>query len=131
MKAAGARAGVPALARVRGQFSAWRRSRTRRSRTPPALWAAAVDLAREHGVYAVAKELRVNYERLKASLESGPARGAVKEDRRFLDLGVAPVGSECSVELESPQGAKVRIHFRGQPSNGADLVALAEALFRA
>jgi hypothetical protein len=36
---------------------------------PKALWAAAVMLAREHGVYETARALRINYGALKAHVE--------------------------------------------------------------
>jgi hypothetical protein len=40
---------------------------------PPALWDAAVSLARTHGVYAIARVLRVSYGTLKQRVEQRPA----------------------------------------------------------
>ena len=51
---------------VRRRIEHWRRVRQRRSPMPAALWAAAVALAAEHGVYPIARALRLNYETLKA-----------------------------------------------------------------
>ena len=45
------------LAELGERFRRWRTSRSRGERTPPPLWAAAIDIALEHGVPRVANKL--------------------------------------------------------------------------
>jgi hypothetical protein len=45
---------------VRERFETWRQTRLGRSRIPAALWAAAAQLARRHGVHRVARVLGLN-----------------------------------------------------------------------
>ena len=79
-------------ARVRGEsleqiaqrFRRWRESRKRGEHIPPALWLAAVGMAKEHGLYRIAHELRIDHDGLKKRLErvGGVARSG-KVDTRF------------------------------------------------
>ena len=50
---------------VRNQFESWRKRRRCRSRIPESLWQAAVQLCKEHSVFAVSRALRLNYNGLK------------------------------------------------------------------
>ncbi len=57
------RASLPsAIEEVRDRIEHWRKTRQKRSPMPEQLWDAAIPLARTHGIYAVAKALRVNYD---------------------------------------------------------------------
>ena len=47
------------LEQVEQRFRRWREGRQRDERIPPALWAAAVDVAKEHGLHRIAHELHV------------------------------------------------------------------------
>jgi hypothetical protein len=47
------------------RFDRWRNSHTGRLPIPERLWAAAADLAREHGVFRIAKALHLEYGKLK------------------------------------------------------------------
>ena len=126
--------GVPAeLEEVRGRFDEWRRTRTRRTRVPEPLWAAAVSMARKYGVHPTARTLRVSYERLKKRLEASagsPADVSCSGERAtFVELAgpVVPVSGECLLELEDSSGAKLRVHFKGvEPP---DLVALSRSFW--
>jgi len=88
------------LQQVEQRFERWRESRKRGERIPQALWAAAVGLAREHGLERIAQELRVDYDRLKMRLEGSAGRArAGGGEAMFVEL-MAPsaVGiSECIV----------------------------------
>ena len=108
----------PTIESVRHQFEIWRKRRGRRGRIPEALWEAAVGLCREHSICEVSRSLRLNYTGLKNRSLKARDRGlgvGKRSDHGFvkLDLGEAIVPSECLVEMESPNGAKMRMSFRG------------------
>jgi hypothetical protein len=103
---------------VRNQFEAWRKRRRCRTRIPEALWQAAADLCSEHSICEVSQTLRLNYNDLKDRVQRSKDRGlAIGQgpDLNFvrLDLGTPIMPSECLVEMEAPNGAKMRMSFRG------------------
>ena len=91
---------------------------------PVALWAAALALAQEHGLYTTARALRVDYGSLKKRRD-GAAAGRVPSPA-FVELpAVRPTGlGPCVIDLEAPQGGRMRIEVTGV--TGADLVALTQ-----
>ena len=121
------------LLALHGRFASWRASHTGRLPIPEPLWAAAVEVAREHGVFRTAKVLSLEYGKLKRlTTESHPDR------RRTARLGTAPAAfvellapgasssSECLIELEGPRG-KMRIQWKG--STTPDLAGLSRVLW--
>ena len=87
---------------------------------PESLWAAAVAVAREHGVYAASRDLGVRYESLRDRV--GTSRGKSARSKRpatpaFVEIGGAlpfaggPAGS--SVEVTASDGAKLAIRLGG------------------
>jgi hypothetical protein len=119
---------------VRNQFEAWRKRRRCRTRIPEALWQAAVDLCREHSICEVSQALRLNYNDLKDRVQRSKDRGLVigqGPDLNFVKLDFeAPITrSECLVEMESPNGAKMRMSFRGFPRD-FDPVELGRTFWR-
>ena len=50
-----------AIAQLQRQFDQFRSTQPRRTKLPEPLWQAAVELAREHGIYSVAHPLRLDY----------------------------------------------------------------------
>jgi hypothetical protein len=124
----------PTLEVVRHQFEAWRKRRRCRSRIPEALWEAAVGLCRERSICEVSQSLRLNYNGLKNRTPKARDKGLAvgkRSDLSFvkLDLGAPIVPSECLVEMEAPNGAKMRMSFRGSP-RGFDPVELGRAFWR-
>src|SRR3974377_1962081 len=67
-------------AQRRRQLEQFRSSHRSRTKLPEPLWQAAVELARQHGVYAVAHPLRLDYTRLKQRL-SGTANRPPKGNK--------------------------------------------------
>jgi len=102
------------IARLQRQLEQLRNSRPARTRLPESLWQAAEELARQHGVYAVAHPLRLDYTRLKNRL-SGPTNLRRKSSRAsFVELVApppAPLGG-CTIEFESLRGGKMRIQWK-------------------
>ena len=143
------------MRKVYQRFQGWRRSHTGRLPIPEPLWAAAAELAREHGVFPTAKALRLEYGKLKQQVEAadpvakrpvakapvalrqaqGGKRRRTPVPRRarsapaaFVELiAPRPAGSpECLVELEGARG-RMRMQFKGMAT--AELVALSRALW--
>jgi hypothetical protein len=132
------------IQKVVRRLERWRSAHTGRLPIPERLWAAAVGLAREHGVFHTAKALRLEYGKLKRLLESSspealPRRAKAPRGRRrgvrslsppaaFLELMTSPTAglSECLIELEGRRG-KMRIQWKG--TSAPDLSGLSRALW--
>ena len=119
---------------VRHQFETWRKRRRCRGRIPEALWQAAGDLCREHSICEVSQALRLNYNDLKDCVQRRRDRSlGVGRHREFgfvkLDLGTPMMPSECLVEMEAPNGAKMRMSFKGA-SRDFDPVELSRIFWR-
>ena len=56
-----------AIAQLQRQLDQFRATRPARTKLPESLWQAAVELARQHGIYTVAHPLRLDYTRLEAA----------------------------------------------------------------
>ena len=123
---------VPAgMERIYRRFERWRKSHRGRLPIPAPLWAAAAEVAREHGVFRTAKTLHLEHSKLKGMVKSTkPAarRAPAPPPAGFLEL-VAPqaVGlTECVIELQGPRG-KMRIQWKGVTA--PDLAGLSRALW--
>ena len=80
---------------------------------PESFWQAAVDLAKQYGVFRTAQPLRLDYTRLKQRL-GGAAQRQEAPRPAFVEL-VRPQPAEreeCIIEFESAQGAKLRVQWR-------------------
>src|SRR5208283_296867 len=102
------------VAQLQRQLEQFRSSQPGRTKLPESLWQAAVELARQHGVYPVAHSLRLDYTRLKKRLGGSPTFRRKAAKPAFVEL-VAPSRSpleECVIELESSGGSKMRIQWK-------------------
>ncbi|MDE3187816.1 MAG: hypothetical protein KGM96_09870 [Acidobacteriota bacterium] len=122
-----AEADIPAgLRRVHRKLERWRSTHRSRSPLPEALWRAAADAAREHGVFRAGRVLHLEYGKLKqvmnAKMGKTPARTA------FVELAplAAMDGEDCVLELEGSRG-KLRLRLRGRTAG--DLAGLSRALW--
>ena len=108
----------------------WRRGGGGRgSRIPEELWNEAVEVARVAGLYATARALRFNYERLKE--RAGQAAGKESGNAsRFVALQLPQLngGAKVVVDLLGRDGEHVRIELSG--ASGMDVVALAQAFWK-
>ena len=118
---------------IHGRFERWRKSHTGRLPIPQPLWAAAAEVAREHGVFRTAKVLSLEYGKLKRlateSHPSGRRTAPLAAPRTaFMELLTPGPGSgaECVIELEGPRG-KMRIQWKG--STTPDLAELSRVLW--
>lgn len=106
-------ASVPTqLQQLSRRLEEWRNSHTKRSRLPEELWAAAVELVSQHGLYRTAHTLRLEYTNLKRRLQLA-ADGRTTAPAAFVEL-VAPAtpAGEYTVEVESARG-KLRVVIKG------------------
>jgi hypothetical protein len=102
------------VAQLQRQLEQFRSARRGRTKLPESLWQAAVELARQHGVYPVAHPLRLDYTRLKQRLGGSPTLRRKATKPAFVEL-VAPARAqleECVIEFESPGGSKMRIQWK-------------------
>ena len=63
-----------AIEQLQRQLDEFRSAQPHRTKLPETLWQAAVELARQHGVYSVAHPLRLDYVGLKKRLDGVPDR---------------------------------------------------------
>jgi hypothetical protein len=106
------------IVQLQKQFDQFRSEQPHRSKIPEGLWQAAVELARQHGLYAVAHPLRLDYVGLKRRLEAISKVEEKKKKKvaspRFVELIAAhPAAAECVIEFESKSGGKMRIQWKG------------------
>ena len=78
-----------AIVQLQRQLDQFRSTQQQRTKLPESLWQAAVDLARQHGVYAVAHPLRLDYTRLKKRLGGLPSSRRRVSKTAFVEL-IAP-----------------------------------------
>ena len=102
------------IALLQRQLDQFRSAQSGRTKLPESLWQAAVELARQHGVYAVAHPLRLDYMGLKKRLGGVPRRRRKATKPAFVEL-MAPHPAtleDCVIEFESAGGGKMRIHWK-------------------
>jgi hypothetical protein len=103
------------IAQLQRQLDQFRGTQSRRTKLPESLWQAAVELARQYGVYPVAHPLRLDYTRLKKQLGGVPTRRQRRATKpAFVEL-IAPgrtTPEEYVIEFESCGGSKMRIQWK-------------------
>ena len=103
-----------AIIQLQRQLEQFRSTRPGRAKLPESLWQAAVELARQYGIYAVAQPLRLDYTRLKQRVGGMASQPRKQNKPAFVELigdGAAAV-PECVIEFESPLGGKMRIQWK-------------------
>ena len=114
------------LASVRRDLDGWRQEPVRPRRIPEPLWAAAVAVARDHGVAATSRELGLDYYALKKRVESSRCPDGGFVEVAWPETSPAP---ESVLVLEDGHGARLRVELRGAAA--AAVVAVARALWGA
>ena len=116
-----------AIEQLQRQLDEFRSTQPHRTKLPETLWQAAVELARQHGVYAVAHPLRLDYTGLKKRLDGVP--GSLKQAAKpaFVELIAEHPATmaDCVIEFESSVGSKMRIHWTA--STAPDWISLFRA----
>jgi hypothetical protein len=112
-----------AIVQLQRQLDQFRSTQPRRTKLPEPLWQAAVELARQHGIYPVAHPLRLDYMGLKKRLGGIPVLRRKATKPAFVEL-IAPQ-EECVIEFEAPSGNKMRVQWKA--STPRDCVSLLRA----
>ena len=106
------------------QFENWRRERKRGQRIPQNLWATAVELVKQHGVWPTARALNLDHNGLKRRVRSGEDE---EKSGGFVELiSQGAMLCTCTVEMEDARGARMRIELKGA---AADVTALSRTFW--
>ena len=102
------------VAQLQRQLEQFRSSQPGRTKLPESLWQAAAELARQHGVHAVAHPLRLDYTRLKQRFGGSPIIQRKAAKPAFVELVAPPRAQleECAIEFESSSGSMMRIQWK-------------------
>lgn len=111
-------------------FARWRDTKPSGGRIPEALWSQALELARTHGVAAVAKVLRLDYVRLKRRL-TAPSGADAPPPPAFVEMTLCPppLESGCVLALSDARGRSLRIEWTRPIAS--EVAAVARSLWEA
>lgn len=112
---------------LRQRIARWRETRTHRGAPmPAALWAAAVSLARHHGVGPTARALGVDHGTLKIHIGAPPG-DALTAGPTFVEVGAVPAAGlgPSVIAMEGSRGRRLRIEVSQWTL--ADLLAVTQA----
>ena len=118
------------LEAVAKHFAHWRRKKTNGERIPEALWNQALALLGNYGISQVSRTLRLSYTELdkrrkiseagRSRQGSGDDTAFVEIDRALVDQAAEPADGAVWMELERPDGLRLRI----RPSHRGDMLTL-------
>jgi hypothetical protein len=106
------------IAQLQQQLNQWRSTNRPRTRLPEPFWNAAVELARQYGIYRTAHPLRLDYadlkQRLLGSKSQPPKRARETTKPAFVELLAlnAAQPDEYVIEFEASRGNKMRVHWK-------------------
>lgn len=105
------------LQEVRTSIDIWRWTRAKRSPMPEELWTSAVQMAKQVGVWRVARELGLSYESLRQRVEERAARKGATMG--FVEVRGADVMAEIAsdgtvIELSTTDGTRLVIRVGRQ-----------------
>jgi hypothetical protein len=113
------------IAQLQRQLDQFRSTQPRRTKLPESLWQAAVELARQYGLYPVAHPLRLDYMGLKKRLGGVSTRRQKATKPAFVEL-IGPDRAqleECVIDFESSGGSTMRIQWKtAAPPDWASLL---------
>jgi len=105
---------APRIDTVRRRIDDWRQTRDHaRARLPPRLWAAAVALVPEHGLYGTARALGVSYGALRRHLVLHGQTASDGARTAFVELPTAPGVGTSVIEIADAVGRTVRVYLNG------------------
>jgi len=118
------------LEAVAKHFAHWRRKKTNGERIPEELWNQALTLLETYGISQVSRTLRLSYTELdkrRKVIEAGRSRQGSGDDTAFVEIDRAlieqapgPDATAVWMELERPDGLRLRI----RPSHRGDMLTL-------
>jgi len=114
----------PTVEEVQQLFEQWRRTKRRRDRIPAALWEAAASLSGQHSTNKISKLLHLNHTALRDCIGAHKQGEEIQEKApAFIELEMIPSGAvnECTIEMERPDGGKMKICLKGSSIDAAEL----------
>lgn len=108
------------LNKVKSAFEAWRKTKTKGSRIPQDLWKQAIALYPKFSIGKISTTLSLSYTDLKKRVEktigkhSSSLNDPVPAFMAFDFSSACSSVSECVVEMEDGNGAKMRMCFKGK-----------------
>ena len=127
-----AKDGKLTLEEVSRHVEQWRSGKKRGERIPQRLWSEALALVGAHGLSRVSRTLRLSYTELdqrRRNISAPQARevrveeaGFVEIDRALVDQAARPQATAVWMELQRPDGMRLRI----RPTDGVDMLALVD-----
>src|SRR5262249_11110212 len=106
------------IAQLQQQLTQWRSTNQPRTRLPEEFWNAAVEMARQYGIYRTAHSLRLDYMGLKDALlrsQEPQLKESPKPAKPALVELLEPPSArpdEWVIELESARGSKMRLQWK-------------------
>jgi len=122
--------GFDDLEELRKSFEEFRGKHPARTRFPEELWRAAAEMAKRRGVNPVCRCLRLDTKSLRKWMGGRAVQGEPKRSRAamappaFMEL-IAPASAgptNCTLEVEAPQGGKLRLEWRVSATELAELI---------
>jgi hypothetical protein len=112
------------LQELKRRLDEWRAVRAPRSRLPEELWAAAVEIGGQQGLYRTAKVLRLDYAALKKRMGNASSPASAPVPSAFVELlnAAGPTAADCLIELEGAGGGRMRIQMKISPPEVASLI---------
>jgi hypothetical protein len=118
------------LEAVAKHFVHWRREKNNGERIPEELWNQALTLLGTYGISQISRTLRLSYTELdkrRKAIEAGRSRQGSGDDTAFVEIDRAlieqasgPDVTAVWMELERPDGLRLRI----RPSHRGDMLTL-------
>ena len=102
------------LQKIRTSIDIWRWTRAKRSPMPEELWTPAVQMAKQLGVWRVARELGLSYESLRRRVEEKAARR--EATMGFVEVRGADLMAEMAtdgtvIELSATDGTRLVVRL--------------------
>src|SRR5260370_8585284 len=113
-----------AIVQLQRQLDQFRSTQPQRTKLPESLWQAAVELARQYGIYPVAHPLRLDYMGLKKRLGGVPMLHRKATKPAFVELITPPVTppEEGVIGFDATRGGKGLIQWKAsQPADSPTL----------
>lgn len=118
----------PTLEEVQKEFENWRRRRkNRRAHIPSTLWEAGASLSGQYSVNEISKRLHLNHTALRDRIEAyRQGKGIKAKEPAFIELDmISPrIITECIIEMDKPDGARMKIIIKG---SCPDIAGVSEA----
>ena len=115
------------LQKIRTSIDIWRWTRVKRSPMPEELWTPAVQMAKQLGVWRVARELGLSYESLRRRVEEKTSRTEATMgfvEVRGADLMAETAADGTMIELSATDGIRLVVRLgRGAMVDPLALIA--------